>query len=92
MKNPCEDYGYEMQRQERIDAMEAGMPRKQKQLISADMIGSDRLPQKYERTDPWRNIPWAHYGPQPLSVWQKVGYAMIWLVVVGVLVWTEVMK
>lgn len=73
-------------------AMKAGMPRKQKQLISADMIGSDRLPQKYERTDPWRNIPWAHYGPQPLSVWQKVGYAMIWLVVVGVLVWTEVMK
>lgn len=91
MKNPCEDYGYEMQRQEKID-MEAGMPRKQKQLISADMIGSDRLPQRYERIDPWRDIPWAHYGPQPLSVWQKVGYAMIWLVVVGVLVWTEVMK
>lgn len=72
--------------------MKAGMPRKNVPLLSQGLIGSERLVQKFERTDPWRNIPWAHYGPQPLSVWQKVGYAMIWLVVVGVLVWTEVMK
>lgn len=64
----------------------------QKRLISADMIGNDRLPQKFERTDPWRNIPWVHYGPQRMGLMEKVGYALIWLGVLAALVLPEVMK
>jgi hypothetical protein len=78
VKNPCEDYGYEMQRQERIDAMTQfgqGLPKAQ------------RMPQKIERRDPWPHIPWAHYGPQPMSWWGKLFWALYCIAIGAFVIW-----
>jgi hypothetical protein len=34
-----------------------------------------------ERHDPWPHISWAHYGPQPMTTGEKIGWT-IWTVAV----------
>lgn len=50
-----------------------GMPRKQKPLLGQGMVGSDRLPQKFERYDPWPSVPFTVEQEVP-SKGKVVGY------------------
>lgn len=63
-----EDYAYENARQDRIDNGKW-------HNMSGDMIGSARLPQKFDRYDPWPSIPFAVEQEVP-SKWQAVAYVL----------------
>lgn len=64
MKNPDEDYGYEMARQKRIDD-EWIAPAVIRKVRFGAALPPDQMIQKYHRTDPNWNVPFSEEDDFP---------------------------
>jgi hypothetical protein len=75
MRNPDEDYGYEMARQKEVDAS---------WMFSKDLVGSDRMPAKFARQSPRPDLPFEEDKPEP---WPYMWEAVIWTALLVMIVW-----
>ena len=83
MKNPCEDTGYEMWRQEKIDngSWDDRAPR----------FSTDDKSLKFDRFDPWPNLPFTE-EEELLTRGDWVLYLAFCVAVIAVLVGTGVLS
>lgn len=75
MRNPDEDYGYEMARQKKVDA---------EWMFSNDLVGSDRMPQKYVNHSPRPDLPFEEDKPEP---WPYLWEAILWVALMALAMW-----
>jgi hypothetical protein len=49
-------------------------------------IPKDQWIQHTINYDPHPNVPWAHYGPQPMSRWQKLAWVLYVVAILSIIV------